>query len=72
MRRICAAFTNGKHAGDDRHLDAALVAQVVLELQKVIHVVEELGDDELGPGLDLGGAAVPVELLVRHCTCPSG
>ena len=54
-----------QHAGDDRHLHAVLVAQVVLELEEITGIVEELGDEEFGAAFDLCRGAIPVEVLVR-------
>src|SRR5262249_10873687 len=54
----------GQDPGHDRYLQATLVAQVVFALEKVFRVVEELRDQEVGAGLDLGGRPVPVEPLV--------
>ncbi len=56
----------GQDAGHDGNSNAPAMAQVVLEFQKVLGLVEELGEEEFCTGLDFGRSMVPVKSFVRR------
>src|SRR5690606_22445419 len=51
---------DGEDAGDEGDGDAELLGEVVVELEVVFVVEEELGEDEIGAGIDLGAEVEPI------------